>query len=229
MRRAALIAALVTGVMANMGIAKAAPTQEVIPGPCDSGGVLREAGLDLVCNLVDAALEEGIETPDDDDFLDLVENFLPEGMFDGLSPVDPGGVNDDINGLLAPVPDEWDIVAGLINPILLRSCSIGASGPSKTRSGTRLFAFGVMTCLNKQANMAIEVCIDVFSGGHWNQVKCDHADSANQPKVDEGVSVPCAPPGTYDLRARVTAAAIGKNGDPSAGLMLNGNFDVRCF
>jgi hypothetical protein len=183
----------------------------------------------VVCDLLASIGDPSVETPDADDFVDLAEEFVPEGLFDDIVPVDAGVIVDAVNSLLAPVPEEWDILSDVINPLLLRGCSLSSSGPNKTRSGARIRGYGAMTCSKRQASMAIQVCIDHYSGGHWNQVKCDDAASANSPKVDEAVSIPCAPPGTSSFQVRVIGSAVGKDPGESAVGIISVADRIRCL
>jgi hypothetical protein len=165
---------------------------------------------------------DGIETPDEEDFVDLLMDFVPEDPATG-GIFDLGQVNDIAESIVPGIIDEYpDLTFG-------NGCSLGTSGPSLRRDGLTLRGSASWSCGNEQTALAIVVCIQFRGANRWKEMEgsCRSKEAHNQPGISKKTSAICRP-GTWKYRMIAAAASSGSGGSNSQGTRTGPPQQISC-
>lgn len=162
-----------------------------------------------------------VETPDEEDVLDLVDSLLlnPDLL---PQPVDVGLVHESIENILPDLIDVWpDLQIG--------GCGLGTGGPSISGSGLRVTASAAYGCSSTKASIGVALCLQIRQGDQWVTMEgsCRGKRGAQQSSVSKRTSAYCRP-GTWHYRVIAAGDAAGANGSADAASRVSGGSRLHC-
>jgi hypothetical protein len=162
-----------------------------------------------------------VETPDEEDVLDIVDGLL---VNPDLLPqlVDVGLIHQAAEDLLPDLIDVYPNVA-------VGACGLGTAGPSKSESGLRVVAAAAYSCSGRRAKIEVVVCIQIRQGDQWviMEGSCRSRAGADQSSVSKRTSAYCRP-GTWKYRVIAAAEATGTNGSQDLATRTSGPATLQC-